>query len=320
MGSDRSSSAPADVGRIDAPGETLSDRIERLEAALGESMKQAAAHAEHLAALTADVTRELAELRDTSQFIELAETHLLARPYMSSPLALSVRDGRGRDRMGFVTTDNSAADARGRYRDFEALFRGTREQIQAKQQPYVEFAKERAPVLDLGCGRGEFLELLGTTGIEARGVDLDEGMVAEAVSSGVDALVGDIFETLAGCDDESIGMVFSAQVIEHLAPADMPRLLSEAYRVLAPHGLAVIETVNVHSVRAFRFFWLDLTHTIPVYPETALQLARSAGFSAAVITFPESAGDLATDLADCGDYALVAAKDPAVLAGLGLLD
>ena len=221
--------------------------------------------------------------------------------------------------MGYADSAAAAGDVHGRYRDFEALFRGSREEIQAKQQPYLEFARKHAPVLDLGCGRGEFLELVGAAGIAASGVDLDEAMVAEAVRSGVDALVGDIFDALAGCADESIGLVFSAQVIEHLAPSDMSRLLTEAHRVLAPDGVAVIETVNVHSVRAFRFFWLDLTHTIPVFPESALQLARSAGFAAAVIFFPESIGDTASDLADCGDYAVVAAKDPAVLRGLGLL-
>lgn len=286
---------------------------------MGESMQQAAAHAAHLSTLTADVIRELTALREKSSFADVAQTHLLARPFMSSPSALEVRDGQGRETMGFEAVGAAPRDGLGRYRDFEALFRGSRAQIQAKQQPYLQFARLCSPVLDLGCGRGEFLELLAHEGIDAFGVDLDSGMVAEAVSSGVDARAGDLFETLTNCADESVGLVFSAQVIEHLQPDDMHQLLTQAHRVLRSDGLAVIETVNVHSVRAFRFFWLDLSHTIPVFPESALQLARSAGFSAAVIFFPETLGNLADDLATCGDYAVVAAKDPAILRTLGLL-
>jgi len=316
MGSDPSSSATAAPGGIDASPEALLDRVERLELAMGESMRQAAAHAEHLVALTDDVTRDLSSLTGKSAFVE---THVLARPYMSSPDALTVHDGQGREAMGYAASEQPAGNARDQYRDFEALFRGSRAEIQARQQPYLEFAASHTPVVDLGCGRGEFLELLQGHGLEGFGVDLDARMVAEALSSGVDARVGDVFDTLADCADESIGLVFSAQVIEHLAPPDMFRLLAEAHRVLRPDGIAVIETVNVHSLRAFRFFWLDLTHTIPVFPESALQLARSAGFAAAVIFFPRSTGDLADDLANAGDYALVAAKTPEALAGLGLL-
>ena len=148
------------------------------------------------------------------------------------------------------------------------------------------------PVVDLGCGRGEFLELLARADIPAWGVDLDDGMVAQARAAGLDARVGDIFEALEGLADGSVSGVFSAQVIEHLAPPDMLRLMVEVQRVLTDDGVAVVETVNPHSVRAFRFFWLDRTHTIPVYPESALMMARAAGFACAAVYFPDGRGDL----------------------------
>ena len=97
--------------------------------------------------------------------------------------------------------------------------------------------------------------------------------------------MGDLFELLARADG-SLGGVFSAQVIEHLTPDDMWRMLVECHRVLREDGLAIIETVNVHAVRAFRFFWLDTSHTVPVFPETLLTMAAAAGFTAAVVVFP----------------------------------
>ncbi len=84
--------------------------------------------------------------------------------------------------------------------------------------------------------------------------------------------------------------------------------------------MAIIETVNPHSVRAFRFFWLDRTHTIPVYPESALVMARSAGFTAATVYFPGGTGELADDLRDCGDFTLVCAKRRSRLVEIGLLE
>ena len=114
--------------------------------------------------------------------------------------------------------------------------------------------------------------------------------------------------------------MFSAQVIEHLVPTDMERLIAGTHRVLADDGLVIIETVNPHSLRALRFFWLDRTHTIPVYPESALLMARSAGFAAAAIYFPGGTGQLAADLRDCGDFTLICAKRRSRLVEVGLLE
>ena len=161
--------------------------------------------------------------------------------------------------------------------------------------------------------------MLGRAGVPAWGVDLDEGMVGAGARSGLDARVGDLFARTRGdLGDGSVGGVFSAQVIEHLAPPDMQRMMVEVRRVLADDGVAVVETVNPHSVRAFRFFWLDRTHTIPVYPESALMMARAAGFPAAAVYFPGGSGDLRADLRDAGDFAVVCAP-PQRLVGLGLV-
>jgi SAM-dependent methyltransferase len=231
--------------------------------------------------------------------------------------ALRAVDPEGRTVMGYA--DAVPLDEEAAYVDFENHFRGSRELIQERQRPYLDLLRGRDGVLDLGCGRGEFLELLREAGIPARGVDLDAGMVAEARERSLDASVGDLFDTLAACPDASLDAVVSFQVAEHLPPDRLRVMLHEVRRVLRDGGLAILETVNPHSLRAYRFFWLDLTHVIPLFPESFLSLTRGCGFSAAVALFPESSGDLAHDLRECGDYAVVCAKTPSVLREAGVL-
>ena len=102
---------------------------------------------------------------------------------------------------------------------------------------YLELLCGRSPVLDLGCGRGEFLDLLREAGIDSLGVDIDPGMVERCRRKGHDAVVlGDGLDYLDGLADASLGVIFSAQVIEHLPFASLIRLLALARRKLAPDG------------------------------------------------------------------------------------
>jgi SAM-dependent methyltransferase len=231
---------------------------------------------------------------------------------------LRVPDAEGRSVMGY--SDAQPLEREAAYVEFEALFRGSRAEIQQRQRPYVDLLAGAAPVLDLGCGRGEFLELLREAGVPAQGVDLDAGMVKVAADLGLNARVGDLFDTLADTADGSVGAVVSFQVVEHLELDDLDRLLAETHRVLAPEGIVVLETVNPHSLRAYRFFWLDVTHRIPLFPESLLSLARGRGFAAGVAWFSESSGELTEDLRECGDYALVCAKTAAPLVARGLIE
>jgi SAM-dependent methyltransferase len=286
-------------------------RLEAIERAIEELVERD----RHLSRLEVDLINDISALRDG---LHAVTGQLRARPARDRVDAHLTVDCTGGSALGF--RDGTSGDPARAYSDFEAMFRGDRAEIRKRQEFYAGLAANHQPVLDLGCGRGELLELLRQEGIPARGVDLDEGMVAEALEHGLDAARGDLFAELEKTPDGSVGLVFSAQVIEHLPPAQMPRLLAEAHRVLADDGMVVIETVNPHSVQSFRFFWLDITHTIPVYPESMLMLARGAGFGAAVVVFPQGSGDLSTDLAEAGDYAMVAAKDADVLVAAGLLD
>lgn len=166
------------------------------------------------------------------------------------------------------------------YTAFENRFRGPREEVRSHQADYVELLRDHAPVVDLGCGRGEFLDLLRAAGIDAQGVESNTHAVRECRERGLDVVEGDLVGFLRGQESGRLGAVFAAQVAEHLPPPDLVALLAEAHRSLRPGGLLVLETVNPASALAFLdVFIRDLTHERPLHPETLRFLAAAAGFS-----------------------------------------
>ena len=226
---------------------------------------------------------------------------MTATPYMADPTALHYTDAHGRLRLGY----RDGVGAAPVYAGFEDLFRGTESLIRDRQRVYLDVIAGRAPVVDLGSGRGEMLQLLAEAGIEARGVDLDEAMVERARASGAEVHHGDALDFLMKQEDASLGVIFSAQFIEHLPAALLPELLEIARSKLRPDGVFIAETVNPHSPRALKVFWLDPTHQHPLFPETMLALCRLTGFENAEIMFPLGGDDLATDMRICGEYAVV---------------
>jgi SAM-dependent methyltransferase len=172
------------------------------------------------------------------------------------------------------------------YAMFEDLFRGPSERVLDAQRPYLDLVRDHQPVLDLGCGRGEFLTLLAEEGIAAAGVDSDSGMVARCRALGLDVAEADINEHLASLPDGTLGTIFSAQVIEHLPHEQLRRMLELALRKLRPGGLLIAETVNPHRVASLKTFWVDLTHQHPIFPEVALAICGIAGFDSAYVFAP----------------------------------
>jgi O-antigen chain-terminating methyltransferase len=166
------------------------------------------------------------------------------------------------------------------YVAFENRFRGSREDIRSHLASYVTYFDGLAPVVDLGCGRGEFLELLGEKGIAARGVEGNAHVVQECRERGLDVVHGDLLAFLRAEPAASLGGIFAAQVAEHLPPAVLQALFREAHRSLRPGGVLILETVNTRSVLAFLEGYLrDLTHERPLHPETLRFLASAHGFS-----------------------------------------
>jgi SAM-dependent methyltransferase len=170
------------------------------------------------------------------------------------------------------------------YTAFENRFRGSRDELRSRQQEYVELLRGQAPVVDLGCGRGELLELLRGARVEARGVEMNASAVQECRAKGLDVAAGDLVAFLEQQAAGSLGAVFAAQVAEHLEPAQLQALLAASHRALRQGGLLVLETVNAASVLAFFDVYVrDLTHVRPLHPETLRFLAAAAGFSDARI-------------------------------------
>jgi len=178
-------------------------------------------------------------------------------------------------------TPGSLAEARAEvvYVDLEARFRGTQEEIAERLSIYLPLLPP-GPVLDLGCGRGEWLAMLRAQGREARGIDSSRQMVAECRAKELAVEEGDLLAGLAALPAASLGTVASFHVIEHLPPAALDRLVRLAWRALAPGGLLILETPSALSlVVGARGFWLDPTHQRPVLPDTLHLLYEEAGFT-----------------------------------------
>jgi SAM-dependent methyltransferase len=172
-----------------------------------------------------------------------------------------------------------AAAALPDYFAFESRMRGSVDAIRERQRRYVEDFRDAAPVLDIGCGRGELLQLLREAGVDARGIDADADMVAYARGEGLDVEQADLVEYLERLEDRSLGGIFMGQVVEHLPPGVLVRALELAAQKLGPGGVLVAETINPLSPLALRHYFADLTHAQPLVPETLQLLARQSGFA-----------------------------------------
>jgi len=151
------------------------------------------------------------------------------------------------------------------YARFEERFRGREDYVARSQQFYLSRFRDCRRVLDLGCGRGEFLELLSKEGIEAQGVDLDADAVAACREKGLAVSQADLFQFLAEQPNGSLNGILCSHVVEHLAPARIAALVTTAAEKLAPGGLLAIETPNPACLATLAGdFFLDPTHVRPV--------------------------------------------------------
>lgn len=198
------------------------------------------------------------------------------------------------------------------YVGFEDRFRGSEQDIRERLVEYVPYFAGHSNVLDVGCGRGEFLSLLTDRGISAKGVDLNSEMIEVCRSRGLDASPGDANTYLSGLADESLGGLIAVQVIEHLSPSYLTDMLSLAFDKIRPGGTIVLETINPTCwVAYFESFVRDLSHVKPIHPDTLQYLLQASGFSSVEIVYrapiapdgrlkkvtprPEHFGDTATD-------------------------
>jgi SAM-dependent methyltransferase len=173
-----------------------------------------------------------------------------------------------------------------KYVGFEDQFRGSDQAIEERLLAYVPIFEGRSDVLDIGCGRGELLSVFKTSGIRARGIDTNSDMAAIARERGLEATHADALGYVASLPEGSLGGVIATQVVEHLEPSYLMRLLDAAARALQPGAPIVLETINAACWLAFFSSYIrDFTHVRPVHPETLQYLLRASGFERVEIRY-----------------------------------
>ena len=259
-------------------------RVRHLEAFMADGLQEVVRHDD---ALFARVDQKLDRYRREARELTTRLGASLARLEGASPASGGERNPDS-GAPGAATELSRAWAERG-YVELERRYRGTGEDIAGRIGAYLpdlENLGAGAAVLDLGCGRGEALQVFADAGLAPRGVDSSAEMVARCRRAGLEAEEGDLLEALAAVEEGSLAAVSSFHVIEHLDPASVDRLVRLAARALRPGGRLILETPNPLSVLvAARSFWLDPTHRRPVHPETLRLSAELAGFAEAELRF-----------------------------------
>jgi SAM-dependent methyltransferase len=210
------------------------------------------------------------------------------------------------------------------YRAFEDRYRGSRELIRGRLEVYLDFLRPLAGLfknpsaVDLGCGRGEFLEVLLAAGFKPKGVDLDAGMLKACEELHLPAEKADALAFLGKLPKQSQVVVSAFHVVEHISFEELQTLVSEAYRVLKPGGIMILETPNPENITvATASFYLDPTHERPIPPPLLSFIGEYAGFERVKILrlqeSPELREKIDVNLADVlggvsPDYSIVAQK------------
>ncbi len=183
------------------------------------------------------------------------------------------------------------------YSDFEKRFRGSEEDVENKLRKYVEHFRDVNNILDVGCGRGEFLRLLKENKKDCEGIDISVSMLKEAEQDGLNCKKSDAIEYLKSKDKASLGGIFSAQVIEHFKPLYLIEFVKQSFRVLKENGVIILETINPLSLFALsNIYFLDITHQKPLHPEYMRYLLETSGFTNVEIIYGEEPDERLVEL------------------------
>ena len=282
------------VARLSAEVESITRRVETETAAREELTRRV----ETEAAAREELTRRVEEHSQTRQALEASyrqvdmKLHHLRAEVTGQATRISVLLKEARKKISTVSDDSllrrfSAEDKHALdalYFSLEDRFRGTRDEIKERLRGYLPLLRNKKiggkgmPILDIGCGRGEWLELLAESGLEARGVDRNRLFVAACKERGLNVSEGDAIEYLGEVPSCSLGAVTGFHIIEHLPLEELIRLIDETVRVLKPGGLAIFETPNPQNVLvACHNFYIDPTHRNPLPALTVQFLLEARG-------------------------------------------
>ncbi|MGE3840927.1 MAG: class I SAM-dependent methyltransferase [Vicinamibacterales bacterium] len=272
-------------GAISGVGDELAKRWESM--VLREQRFEARTTA--LAAAHDDLRQVLASVQQAASTIKREFERLPQQPPvpgtapLAAPSAPSTAPASGGGQ--FEQARASTLDAY-KYVGFEDRFRGTREDIQARLEEYVPYFEGASDVLDVGCGRGEFLDTLTERGITCRGLDLNREMVEVCRGRGLQVDEGDALSFLNGLPDGSLGGLIAAQVVEHLQPDYLLSLVDAAYHKLRPGSRIILETINPACWFAFFASYIrDITHVRPLHPDTLSYFVQASGFQRVTVRF-----------------------------------
>lgn len=259
------------IDALQKNNETLSENVRNINAMLNDYDK-VILNLRNLNSETARLTTDNDRLRFMVSRIRKSDTNLSSTPSDASNVKPS------------INTDNySVID----YFDFENYFRGSRELIKARQLEYLSYLKSCKKVVDIGCGRGEFLEIMQENNIPAVGVDTYKPFADYCLEKGFSAVCMDGIEYLS--NEQGFDGIFAGQVIEHLTIGQIVSLIDTAYNKLPDGGVLIMETPNPRSLSIYvNAFFIDPSHVKPVHPETIRYLLKNAGFKTVDILYTKN--------------------------------
>ncbi len=278
---DEAALARFDAGDTTGDEPTLEYLLERIHA-LRHQLDEAIGHPTAEDAAGDDLRARVAVLR--------ARQNLLVRAHADR----GVDDDHG-TRVSNATFDRL-------YEHFEDRFRGSRDFVTEMLQVHVATitaTDATGPVIDVGCGRGEWLELLAANGVEAYGLDANSIAVARCRERGLDARDDDVIGHLTSLEPGSVRAITAFHVVEHLPFDDTVGFLDAALVALAPGGALILETPNPTNLTVGgSFFWIDPTHIRPMHPELLEFLVTERGFIDATVEWLHPRDDLRRGHAD----------------------
>ena len=262
------------IGRLDG----AVDDLRRFQQALAARERRSDAAVASLAASHEELRVSVGVLQQAAQsmkreVIRLSESGAVASGFSREKEAADSSGSSRKPQNQLGSLDSH------KYVGFEDQFRGSPDDIRRRVTEYLPIFQGTSDVLDLGCGRGEFLALLREHGIAARGADVNGAMVDVCRQQGLDATEADALAYLTAQPDGSLGGLFAAQVIEHLEPRYLTALLDVAFAKLRPGAPIVLETINPACWFAFFESYIrDITHVRAIHPDTLKYLLVATGF------------------------------------------